>query len=286
MPRWTPEHNDARVICYREQGIGDEILFASCLPDLIDATREVVYEVNSRLETLFARSFPAAEIRTMTLTPMGESAHDFDYAIPIGSLPLHFRPTVDRFPKDRRSFLVPDPERVEKWKARHVEISGGKTVVAISWRSRIKTAERRMEYTNLGDDWGPLFAIPDVTWVSVQYDDCERELLAAERQFGVKIHRWDEVNYLDDFEEVAAIMSACDLVVAPRNAVAMLAGAIGVPTVAMGNRWDWSDLGTDTLPWFPSVQLVFRQLSDDWDGVIEEAARRVAAVVAGKESTQ
>src|SRR5205085_11031418 len=112
-------------------------------------------------------------------------------------------------------------------------------------------------------------AIAGVNWVSVQYDDCERELSAAEREYGVTLHRWDDVDYLNDFDEVAAMMVASDFVVAPRNAVAMLAGALGVPTAMMGNRWDWSDIGTDTSPWFPAVELVFRHFGEDWDKVIE-----------------
>jgi hypothetical protein len=67
-------------------------------------------------------------------------------------------------------------------------------------------------------------------------------------------------------------------VLAPRNAVAMLGGALGVPTVMMGNRWDWSDLGTDTCPWLPSVTLVYRELHQEWDDVLATAARRVHAL--------
>ena len=44
----------------------------------------------------------------------------------------------------------------------------------------------------------------------------------------------------------------------------------------MGNRWDWSDLGTDTCPWLPVVTLVYRQLGQEWDEVLATAARRVA----------
>jgi tetratricopeptide (TPR) repeat protein len=282
-PRWTPDDTDTRVLCYREQGVGDEILFASCLPDLRAAARDVVYEADTRLVSLFARSFADCDVRAQTFNPyVGEAATDFDRVLPVGSLPLHFRRTVDAFPTDRRSFLVADPARVAKWRET-LDAFGGAAKVAIAWRSKIKTAERRVEYTNLLEDWAPLFAIPDITWVNVQYDDCERELSNAEREFGVQIRRWDDIDYMNDFEEVAALMRACDLVVAPRNAVAMLAGGLGVPTVMMGNRWDWSDLGTDTSPWFPSVQLVFRHFGEEWDAVIQQAARRVASVAAGEE---
>ena len=283
--RWAPADTDVRVLCYREQGVGDEILFASCLPDLARAARDVVYEADTRLVPLFTRSFPGIEVREQTFNPfVGQLADDFDRAIPVGSLPLHFRPTVDDFPKDRTSFLVADPEAVEHWRARLTELANGNAVVGLSWRSRIKSAERRLEYTHLYE-WGELFAIPGVTWVNLQYDDCDRELNAAEREFGISIANWRDIDYMNDFDTVAAIMSACDLVVAPRNAVAMLSGALGVPTVMMGNRWDWSDLGTDTSPWFPSVELVYRHVGDEWDEVLATAAARVRTVASRKETT-
>jgi Flp pilus assembly protein TadD len=281
VPRWQPSDTDARVLCYREQGVGDEILFASCLPDLAAAAREVVYEADSRIVSLFARSFPRIEVREQSWNVLqGQTLHDFDRAIPVGSLPMHFRPTVDRFP-DRRSFLVADPERVERWRARIAEVAGHRAVVGVSWRSKIRTAERRLEYTHLAD-WSEPFSVEGVTWVNLQYDDCDRELREARDMFGVTIHKWDDVDYMNDFEEVAALMCVCDLVVAPRNAVAMLAGGLGVPTVMMGNRWDWSDLGTDTSPWFPSVTLVYRRPGEDWDEVLATAARAVAGTVARK----
>lgn len=286
VERWTPADHDARVICYREQGVGDEILFASCLPDLAAAAREVVYEGDSRLVDLFTRSFPNIEVRQQSIRPpLGETMTDFDRQIPIGSLPMHFRPTVAHFPAHRRSFLVPDPARVARWRDTF-STAGPQPTVAISWRSKIKTAERRLEYTRLTDDWGPILTIPGITWVSVQYDECERELRDAERKFGVTIHRSEDVDYLDDFDEVAAILTACDLLLAPRNAAAMLGGALGVPTVMMGNRWDWSDLGTGTSPWFPSVEPAWRQWGDDWSQVIATAARRVSELASHKERSR
>jgi len=85
---------------------------------------------------------------------------------------------------------------------------------------------------------------------------------------------------MNDFEEVAALMTCLDLVVSPRSAVAMLGGALGAPTVMMGNRWDWSDLGTDTSPWFPTIQLAYRHVGDEWDAVLATAAASVREVAA------
>jgi tetratricopeptide (TPR) repeat protein len=276
VPRWTPEDSDARVLVYREQGIGDEIMLASLYPDLIAAAREVVIECDTRLVPLFARSFPGADVRAQTHDELRrETTNDFDRAIPAGSLIRWFRTSIDAFP-DRRAFLAPDPERVAAWNERLAAI-GPPPYVGISWRSKIQTAERRLEYTRL-EEWAPVFANRDVTWINLQYDDCNRELRDAEKQFGVQIHGWDWVDLMNDFDEVAALTTALDLVVAPFNAVSMLSGALGVPTVAMGNRHGWAELGSGRMPWTPSIVVAARMPDEEWDEVLTTAAREVSAI--------
>ena len=278
VPRWTPEDPGTRVLVYREQGVGDEIMFASIYPDVIEAAGDVVIECDPRLQPLLARSFPTAEVRGQTYRSYGEETmHDFDRAIPAGSLMKHFRRTVEDYPA-RESYLVADPERVAAWRERLAEIGPG-PYVGISWRSKVQTAERRLEYTRL-EEWESVFAVPGVTWVNLQYDDCERELHDAEQRFGVTIHRWEWLDLLNDFDEVAALCCALDLVVAPFNAVAMLGGALGVRTVAMGNRFSWNEFSTGRMVWFTSLRAVFRTLPEEWDEVLNTAAQEVAEVAA------
>jgi tetratricopeptide (TPR) repeat protein len=275
---WTPEDPGTRLMVYREQGVGDEIMFASVYDDLLDVADDVIIETDKRLTSLFARSFPRALVRPFSFDLdrgcEGIDPPDFDRILPCGSLPPIFRRAHLSFPVERDPYLVPDPARVDAWRER-LETAPG-AVVGISWRSLVKTAERRLEYTQLRE-WQDIFAVPGVTWVNLQYDDCERELVEAEELFGVDILRWPWLDLTNDFEEVAALMSCLDFVVAPRNAVAMLAGALMIPTVMMGNAWDWSDLGTGHSPWFPTVTLAVREDRADWDEVLRQAAAHVAA---------
>jgi len=282
VSRWTPTDYDVRVLTYREQGVGDELMFASCYPDLIASAREVVIESDPRLVELFRRSFPDANVRAQTMDArLRETMHDFDRAIPAGSLFGYFRPTLADFP-DRRSYLVPDKARVDEWRERLAERGPG-PYIGVSWRSKIQTAERRLEYTRL-DEWQRVFAVQDPTWVNLQYDNCERELHDAEQRFGVRIERWDWLDLMNDFDEIAALNAVLDLVIAPHNAVSMLSGALGIRTVAIGNAYGWAELGTDYFPWMPSLELAHRVPGEDWTGPLETAAN-VAADVAQRASS-
>ena len=92
QPRWNGESLAGRtILVHGEQGIGDEILFGSCLPDLIDRAGHCVVVCDPRLEPLFKRSFPQATVHGYARRqdrvgmPLAER---IDVQIPIGSLPL------------------------------------------------------------------------------------------------------------------------------------------------------------------------------------------------------
>jgi len=243
---WRGENIAAsRLLVWREQGVGDEILFASCYPDLMSRAGHLVIECDRRLVTLFARSFPGATVRPPTADP-----RDVDVQIAAGSLPRLLRPDLKRFPA--RPWLVPDPARLALWRDRVAALGPG-LKVGIAWRSQLVAGERVHAYTAL-DQWGPLFAVPGLTFVNVQYGDCTAEIAAAEARFGVRIHRWDDLDLKDDFEGAAALTANLDLVITPAISAGELAGALGVPVWRIGHR-DWTQLGTGVRPWFPTQRL-------------------------------
>ena len=82
---------------------------------------------------------------------------------------------------------------------------------------------------------------------------------------------------LDDFNDTAAALALCDLVIAVDTAAAHLAGAMGRPVwvlVPYAPDWRWTREG-ETTPWYPTARL-FRQTSlGDWDGVIARVAEEL-----------
>ncbi|PWC71745.1 tetratricopeptide repeat protein [Azospirillum sp. TSH58] len=274
VPAWAGEDPAGlRLLVWAEQGIGDEILFAGCLDELIAQAAAVVVECDRRLVPLFARSFPLAEWRPAPADPEAPCA-GVDRHVAMGSLPRWLRPRFDRFPS-RPSFLTADPERAARWRER-VDALGPGLKVGIAWRSGLMTAERRGAYAPL-DAWGPVFALPGVVFVTLQYGDCATEIAEAERRFGVTIHRWGDLDLKDDLEGVAALMTVLDLVITPASSVGELAGALGVPVWRFGPRGDWTALGTGVRPWFPSMALIPAPPGQPASGALPTIARRLTA---------
>ncbi|MBP2230510.1 tetratricopeptide (TPR) repeat protein [Azospirillum agricola] len=254
-PLWDGEDlSDRRLLVWGEQGVGDEIMFSSCWPDLIPRVGHLVIECDRRLVPLFTRSFPKATVRAQTIGPDGRETidpPDVDAHIPAGQVPRLLRRCLASFGPEA-SWLVPDPARLAFWRERLARLGPGLTV-GIGWRSQVMTTERRGAYTSL-DQWGAIFAVPGIRFVNLQYGECGAELEAAEARFGVRIHRWSDLNLKDDFEGAAALTANLDLVISPAMSAGELAGALGVPVWRFGGR-DWTQLGSGVRPWFPSMRL-------------------------------
>ncbi|MGY0787975.1 tetratricopeptide repeat protein [Azospirillum argentinense] len=278
-PRWRGEGlRRRRLLIWREQGMGDEILFASCYGDAIAwGGGPVTIETDPRMVSLFARSFPRATVRAETLDAEGletVAPPDADLQVPAGSLPSLLRGALDSFDQFA-PWLKPDPVRTVLWRER-LDTLGPGLKIGVAWRSHLATPEHKGAYTTL-DQWGPLLALPGVVFVNLQYGDCAAEIAAAEARFGVTIRRWDDLDLKDDVEGAAALTGNLDLIITPATAAGELAGALGVPVWRFGHR-DWTQLGTGVRPWFPSMRLFQPRPGETFDDVLAGMARRLAAM--------
>jgi hypothetical protein len=118
--------------------------------------------------------------------------------------------------------------------------------------------------------------VPGLVFVNLQYDRCDAELEAAERALGVRVHRWTEVDLMNDLEETAALTAALDLVLSAPTSAGELAGALGIPTWRITGGRDWTMLGSDRRPWFPAMQVRRRRRGTPWEALLEEVAGQVA----------
>ncbi len=258
----------AALLVYGEQGLGDEIMFASCVPDLLARGINCVIECDARLAGLFARSFPAARVHGAARD--GDRSWLAGYPqiekqIAIGSLPRLLRRSAAAFPT-HAGYLHADPLRIAHWRARLARDSAGCNV-GITWRGG--TAKTRGDLRSIPPrEIAHLFGAPRVTFINLQRnaDEALTEITAA---CGANLLSFADA--LNDMEETAALLQALDGVIAADNTVAHLAGALGGKTwIMLPYHADWRWLRVPTgSPWYPSVMLCRQPASGDWASVIQ-----------------
>ena len=274
-PRWQGEPLRGRnLLIIGEQGLGDEIMFASCLPDALrQADGDVTVTCDPRLVGLFTRSLPAARFIGVA-RGAGATAPRFppaDFEIPIGSLPRLFRRRSEDFAATS-AFLQADPDRVAYWRGRLAARREGPWL-GLAWRGgtlRTRSVQRSMTL----EDWKPLFAL-DVGIVSLQHGDTGAELAAA--QSGPTQRLFSMPEALRDPGETAALIMATQGVVTVDNTVAHLAGGLGAHAQVLLSRypeWRYPRSGRHCV-WYPSLRAVHQSMTDGWNGAVVEACTEI-----------
>ena len=270
-PVWSGESlTDRSILVYPEQGVGDEIMFASCLPDLISQAGRVVIGCDRRLVGLFQQSFPDAEV-----VPVEKIAHPeglrscghIDFVSACGSLPRWLRRTESDFPV-AESFLKVDAEQRSLWRDRlNARNLNRLLTVGISWRGGKNSEEQARRSLSL-KQLLPVLTVPGVQFVNLQYGDTQQELVELKDRHGIEILSFQEINPLLELDHFAALIANLDLVLSIDNSTVHLAGAIGAPVMAMvcgyaTSSWRWLKDRDDSL-WYRSVRVDWKRHRDDW----------------------
>jgi tetratricopeptide (TPR) repeat protein len=286
--RWTPDVplKGKRLLVFAEQGLGDEIMFAGLIPDVIDALGprgRLGLAVEPRLVDLLRRSFPAALITGHTTTAEGPARRRsasfpnpspaFELWTPLASLTRRFRTSLADFPS-QPAYLRPDPARVAHWRA----WLGPGPAAGLTWRSGKLLGDRRRNYPPL-EAWAPVLRPSGVRFVNLQYGDCADELRALSQLGQRDILEPPGIDLRDDLDDLAALCVALDAVVGIANATTQLAGACGSPMILLTPPGVWPLLGTDRYPWHPTTRAVIAPTIGDWTPAMAEAAEMLAARV-------
>ena len=282
-PEWNDEPLGGRtILIYAEQGIGDQIMFGSCIPDVIEKAGHCVIECAPKLEAIFRRSFPAA---TTVCAQKDSAGHDvlgtaiaIDYQVAMGSLPKRFRNTPGDFPA-HAGYLRADAGKIAAWRQRLAELPARRRV-GISWRGGVRRTGEAMRSLALAE-WLPILRCPETAFVSLQYTDCVDEVAQVAQDHGVRICHWQEA--IDDYDETAALTASLDVVISVQTAIVHLSGALGRPAWVMAPavaEWRYLESG-EGMPWYPSVRIWRQDRPGEWQPVVE----RVAAALRALEST-
>jgi Flp pilus assembly protein TadD len=257
--RWNGSKGRNLVI-YGEQGLGDEIFYGSCINDAIRDSKHVIIDCDHRLETLFKRSFPDAEVHGTRKVDHPEwlEKAEIDARCAIGGLPEFYRLTNKDFPGS--TYLLADEHKVNEWKS---VLKDKKCYIGITTHGGKKATNSKGRKLT-ADDLAPLLKRKDIQLVSLDYD-------LEERIEGVLY--FDEAITSQDYDDTAALIASLDMVMGVPTTALHCAAALGVKTwclVPKRHQWRYAQ---PSMPWYRSMRLIYQD-DAEWIDVIRRVEKQ------------
>ena len=255
-PQWKGESLEGKaILLHAEQGLGDTIQFIRYAPLVKRRGGKVIVECQAPLQRLLS-SIPEID----HLIVRGEAWPEFDFQLPLMSLPRVFETDLQSIPNEVPYLGAPEISAPELG-------PGNGLRVGLVWSGSRQHKNDRNRSIPLGM-FERLMSLEGVRFFSIQVD------LRAED--APTLSRFDRIvdlrECLTDFSITAAVIKKLDLVISVDTAVVHLAGALSRPVwtlLPFAPDWRWL-LGRSDSPWYPTMRL-FRQPSPgDWASVFAE----------------
>lgn len=259
---WDGKYVNGTLYIWREQGIGDEISFSSNLILLSKMAKEVVVEIDKRIQFLISRFFEKKNIKNIKVIGWDKDNPDsiqknivkYEKHFPLGSLGLYLLNSKEKFLLAEFPYLIPDSNKNIFIKKKSEE---KKFKVGISW----KTGNLEELHRNVNiEEFKDIFNIKNTEFYSLQFGECNSDILSIKNKFNKEIKIFDEIDYKYDIESVASLISELDLVITIQNAIAHISCALGKETwvlVPLFCRNNWGVKGRK-CDWYKTA-VTYRQ---------------------------
>jgi len=258
------------LFVWAEQGIGDEVMYASCIEALLSKCDNLTVSLSKRLIPLFQRSFPS----NVAFVDRQQQIDNvvFDAQVPAMTAVGICNPNRQSFRRAPCPYLKADASQVKAIKEKLRDFASAQEIVGISWKSgNAKVGARRSVC--------PIELVrhlpSDVALVNLQYGDTETDLLRVRCALGREVHQVNSVNNFKDLDGLAALIRACDRVVSIDNSTVHLAGALGVDChvlLPMAADWRWGPNGTSTSYWYDTIRLYWQSELGDWKSALDDVS--------------
>lgn len=247
------------LLLHWEQGYGDTLMFIRYASLAKARGGRVVAMVQPPLADLVS-TCPGVD----QVISHGDPLPDFDFQLPLMSLPRVFRTDLASIPAEVPYLEIPERVPNREWIAKVVATSEGRVRIGYAWAGRpqhLNDHNRSMPPDRLA----PLKALPNVAWHSFQVPVAEPTPLPSVSLGPI----------LSNFSDTAYALSGMDLVITVDTSLAHAAGALGIPTFLMvpfDPDWRWLMDRPDS-PWYPSLRIYRQPRFGDWDSVVSDILR-------------
>ena len=244
-----------RTLVWGEQGLGEQVLFATILHLAKSEIEHLIVQIDKRLIPMYTRSFPGIQFEPKE-TPFAEA--DYDAYITFGDLVARYRTKLDEVGEHPTPLLSLDQNCLQRVQTVMVGRLSKGPRIGLSWRS-VATQYGKLKSISLAS-LVPILKALQAKYLSLQYGDVSKEILKVSNATGLIVEQFKEVDNTNDLESWASLMACCDLVITTSNVTAHMAGALGKPAIVLQpigkTLWFWDHRKGDQSLWYPSVKLI------------------------------
>ena len=275
LPEWQGEVlHDKTLIVIGEQGVGDQIMFATCIPDVLKEAKQCVLLCETRLVPVFQRAFPKVKVLSEASVKTSACAIQADYQIAIASLPRILRRSKSHFAHSN-AFLRADASKTDVWMSRLSALNPWPKV-GISWFGGATEMEQRHRTVDL-KYWSALWSLQKVQYVNLQYGSQRQRLFERDDIDRSRVIDFNDLDLKNELDHALALIQALDLVITVDNSTAHFAAAMGKPVWLLTPStpdWRWG-LKAERSVWYPSVVLFRCGKEENWSEVLARVASRL-----------
>lgn len=261
--------SDKILLIHYEEGFGDSIMYGRFLPLIKQYAKEVVLVLQDKLINLFKNS----SITSDGIKIFDNIQEALQY---VGNKPYLHMPLMDLpYPLGVDSCFIPyDKKYLNNSKIVELGTKSYKIGVAYSGDISANYGGRDIELK----EFYSLAKINGVQLYSFQVGEAAKALNDVPSDINII----DLGKSFDDFLDTANALASMDLFVTTDNVLLNLAGALGVKTFGIFNKYPnyrWFDLSGNDVVWYKSVKPFQCVTENDWSEVMKRVITNVEVEV-------
>lgn len=245
---------DKTILVHSEQGFGDSIMYARFLPKLKALGCTLALECRDELKTLFE----TMDCLDIVVGRDEQKTPKFDFHLPIMSLAYILGAnSFDDFSSEAYFKIKEDTQ---------FKLDNKKIKIGLCWSASATGDSYDGKVFDLVN-FEPLIKNSKIQIYSLQVGHGSEQI----KQNGYENDIIDLSDKLIDFSKTAALMKELDLVISSDTSVAHLAGAIGVKTYTLLQKypdWRWLNKGEESYL-YPSMKLFRQKQNRVWKSVFQ-----------------
>jgi tetratricopeptide (TPR) repeat protein len=252
-----------RILIWSEQGLGDSIQFSRYIYKILDLGAKVTFDTSRLLTSIMSRQFNC----TINETGQGLVKNNFDFQIPLLSLPMLFNTDLNSIPLNN-SYLKTSKEKDTEW-LNKLKLTKQKLNIAITYAGNPDYVADSERSANL-EIFHPF--VDKVNLFLIQKDMKKEDEVFLKKYPQIKFVGKD----IDNFDDLASVIQNMDFVISTDTSIPHLAAAIGKKVFILLGRitdWRWM-LNSETSPWYSSATLLRKKFNpesktEDWSHAFE-----------------